>query len=579
MIFGTEIKNGFDRFIGKALNGKTWETGRSMVEILGVLSLIGVLSVIGIFGYSKLMEKHRDNQLLQGMTMRAYTVSTQMLAGQEPTLSGFSDNLVGHMVALHAAPTASAYVDEETGEEMSFRQAALSAGDEEFSLGATNVTPRVCQLFVELVNGGLAQKVVDSSGSELTMEKCNSLASSGSSVSLSSVTTEKGTSEGGSTLYVVYRSDMSRTKAKEIEESFGGSLSISETSCNGKGNYGYVSELGMNGCKCNEGWSGENCSQKEEKCSANGWFVVTPLTDGKCICKDGFGGESCGEKLGYSPCQTLDENGERTVLEDKSNCYQSGKKGKCSGGYCKVRSLTCSSNDTCEKLKGRQFCNVFGETGVCEVVNPREFELEGKTYYYNTDKDLRSWCRPADGKPNCDNGFLTFSGAENWCQKLGAKLVDGNLINGKCAEFKKHLPQVMENQQYWVSGEQVVYLKDCSIKNSGKEAAGVVCVDDGELLELSEDEKNFLDEMQQLNDLLKDRTFDTSLEGGLQLDVLNSLKSLSVQVFEAYNAKQLGRFQNLKNSYSSRKPTISSELNTLLDTLKRNDINYTKKAQ
>ena len=157
--------------------------------------------------------------------------------------------------------------------------------------------------------------------------------------------------------------------------------------------------------------------------------------------------------------------------------------------------------------------------------------------------------------------------------------MDGNLINGKCAEFKKHLPQVMENQQYWVSGEQVVYLKDCSIKNSGKEAAGVVCVDDGELLELSEDEKNFLDEMQQLNDLLKDRTFDTSLEGGLQLDVLNSLKSLSVQVFEAYNAKQLGRFQNLKNSYSSRKPTISSELNTLLDTFKRNDINYTKKAQ
>ena len=43
---------------------KTNETGRSMVEMLGVLAIIGVLSVAGIAGYTAAMKKNRVNTIL-----------------------------------------------------------------------------------------------------------------------------------------------------------------------------------------------------------------------------------------------------------------------------------------------------------------------------------------------------------------------------------------------------------------------------------------------------------------------------------------------------------------------------------
>ena len=40
------------------------ETGRSMVEMLGVLAIIGVLSVAGIAGYTMAMNKYRTNEIV-----------------------------------------------------------------------------------------------------------------------------------------------------------------------------------------------------------------------------------------------------------------------------------------------------------------------------------------------------------------------------------------------------------------------------------------------------------------------------------------------------------------------------------
>ena len=42
----------------------TNESGRSMVEMLGVLAIIGVLSVAGIAGYSMAMNKYKANEML-----------------------------------------------------------------------------------------------------------------------------------------------------------------------------------------------------------------------------------------------------------------------------------------------------------------------------------------------------------------------------------------------------------------------------------------------------------------------------------------------------------------------------------
>ena len=47
----------------------TNETGRSMVEMLGVLAIIGVLSVGGIAGYNMAMTRYRANEVLNTATM------------------------------------------------------------------------------------------------------------------------------------------------------------------------------------------------------------------------------------------------------------------------------------------------------------------------------------------------------------------------------------------------------------------------------------------------------------------------------------------------------------------------------
>ena len=50
---------------------KKLESGRSMVEMLGVLAIIGVLSVGGIAGYSLSMRRHRANGVVDAVTTYA----------------------------------------------------------------------------------------------------------------------------------------------------------------------------------------------------------------------------------------------------------------------------------------------------------------------------------------------------------------------------------------------------------------------------------------------------------------------------------------------------------------------------
>ena len=56
--------------------GSTTQSGRSMIEMLGVLAIIGVLSVGGIAGYSKAMMKYRINKTIEQITLIAGNVRT-----------------------------------------------------------------------------------------------------------------------------------------------------------------------------------------------------------------------------------------------------------------------------------------------------------------------------------------------------------------------------------------------------------------------------------------------------------------------------------------------------------------------
>jgi len=67
-----EIKNA-DCHAALAMTKKA-QSGRSMIEMLGVLAIIGVLSVGGIAGYSKAMHKYRINKTIEQITLIAGNV-------------------------------------------------------------------------------------------------------------------------------------------------------------------------------------------------------------------------------------------------------------------------------------------------------------------------------------------------------------------------------------------------------------------------------------------------------------------------------------------------------------------------
>ena len=56
------------------MNFKKSQSGRSMVEMLGVLAIIGVLSVGGIAGYSLSMRRHRANGVVDLLNKYALVV-------------------------------------------------------------------------------------------------------------------------------------------------------------------------------------------------------------------------------------------------------------------------------------------------------------------------------------------------------------------------------------------------------------------------------------------------------------------------------------------------------------------------
>ena len=68
---------------------KTNETGRSMIEMLGVLAIIGVLSVGGIAGYSKAMNKFKTNKVADNVSMIVTNIRT--LYAQQKTYDGLNN--------------------------------------------------------------------------------------------------------------------------------------------------------------------------------------------------------------------------------------------------------------------------------------------------------------------------------------------------------------------------------------------------------------------------------------------------------------------------------------------------------
>ena len=95
------------------LSKKTDQSGRSMVEMLGVLAIIGVLSVGGISGYSKAMAKFKMTKAQDQITMLLMNIRTAYATS--PSYSGLNSriaieyNLAPQEMAASTASTGTLY--------------------------------------------------------------------------------------------------------------------------------------------------------------------------------------------------------------------------------------------------------------------------------------------------------------------------------------------------------------------------------------------------------------------------------------------------------------------------------------
>ncbi len=121
---------------------KTNETGRSMVEMLGVLAIIGVLSVAGVAGYKAAVRKALANNLLNQASMRATDVATQIGSGNLDSLGNdaFDGNLGSGVTMTPGVKGPDGYTDyDET--------------DEQFTLTLEGLDEELCQQMQSMAGG------------------------------------------------------------------------------------------------------------------------------------------------------------------------------------------------------------------------------------------------------------------------------------------------------------------------------------------------------------------------------------------------------------------------------------------
>ena len=101
----TSLFNGF--FEGQAslrIAASGNESGRSMVEMLGVLAVMGILTIGGIAGFNYAMDKSKANDILDGVNKRAIALSSYLMLGTNisaTTLDAeFSNHIGDAAVAL-----------------------------------------------------------------------------------------------------------------------------------------------------------------------------------------------------------------------------------------------------------------------------------------------------------------------------------------------------------------------------------------------------------------------------------------------------------------------------------------------
>ena len=325
---------------------KEKESGRSMVEMLGVLAIIGVLSVGGIAGYTTAINKHRANQILNGASVRAIVVSTQIQRGSEaPTLGEFTeaDNAVGG-----AKFTGLAAWNKDT--------------DKRFSLTLTGVSTEICtQMKATVGENSIIRNINDG---------CTT---------------------------ITYNNDLSPNDPEPSYDDNAGAKDCSSNADCDAGCQTCTDGKCISKCVLGE-YCGKGSSSSDYACVG----VPTCTTNDDCstgCCSNGACVVPCESPGTWQPGPP---SGDYGCFDDDYNvvgtCSPETSKGCSSnsqcdtGEYCKIESTSCTSitTGTCTSLGTVN--TVSGKTGNAATYNGWVYSYNGMTWWNAT-----NWCK-AQGK-------------------------------------------------------------------------------------------------------------------------------------------------------------------------------------
>lgn len=240
------------------------ESGRSMVEMLGVLAITGVLSIGGITAYRYALEKYYANEVVDEVIKRAVVAATQLVNYNDIKVSEFPKTVSGITYEVGLA-------DEED--------------NASFFVDVSGLNLDTCKIILKNLPVHVSEIIIDG-----TAYEPSSVPESINSCDLISFG-----------FYDDFESNELKNPASTIACNKHGYLSGDECVCDtgwsGEkcrvsicSGHGYLS---AGNCVCYEGWSGSDCSVKSigsELCSFNGWDDVTI-----CYCIHGFGGYDCSQ--------------------------------------------------------------------------------------------------------------------------------------------------------------------------------------------------------------------------------------------------------------------------------------------
>lgn len=144
-----------------------------------------------------------------------------------------------------------------------------------------------------------------------------------------------------------------------------------------------------------------------------------------------------------------------------TNCT---KQSDCSKGYfCNYVKGYNNPNLKSMWHEGNDGDNRMPKPNQCQKLDYKIAQINGNTYYYNTEKALKSWCReatqgaPEDTPGNCNWGYLSWEGANNWCKAVGGHLLSKNEIEKIWDKFLTYKPPFGANPCYWTSTDSELW--------------------------------------------------------------------------------------------------------------------------